>query len=263
MTTAEKTPPSSARSNSLQFDNGDRLFEAQPERHDTAGSQHSSPLNGSVEADEIPLTIPHGHLTTTGSLLGLKEVKKLIGEYPEDFFLIVESQRDLEFEIPTLLNLSEALMTLHLDREVTDSLVATFFSHIHPQIPLIDYEDFVHIYENVLAQGASNDFDTALCLIIFAFGSLASETPSHDGVPAQNHLRYFSIAYHIWTRQWATTFRTDLSLPLGLVYGAMFLCYMNQPLQAWKMVHMASTNMQLFASQYEIHQPKTKQRNKN
>ncbi|PYH92644.1 hypothetical protein BO71DRAFT_456673, partial [Aspergillus ellipticus CBS 707.79] len=135
---------------------------------------------------------------------------------------------------------------LVLPKEETDPLLTAFFTEIHPHFPILDPSSFVPRFDHVMFHGAGDDIDRALCCVILALGKLALNravhSPGHySGDPG---LEYFGGAYHILTTQWVTSFDFGLPLPCGLVYLAIYLCYIERPLQGWKLIHMASTTLQ-------------------
>lgn len=199
--------------------------------------------------DEEPLTIHIGHLTPTGSMFSLKPIQKLIGEYPEDFFFQIESARQF---VPEILKGStqEALLALNLDKSHTDSLLAAFFSEIHPNFPIINIDSFVIFFNNVM-ENPEDEQDITLCLTVLALGKLASnrQACSPGQCTGDDGFDYFSLAYRILALRWITSFDVDLSLASGLVFSAIYLCYLERPLHTWKMVHMASTKLQIMMPQ--------------
>ncbi|KAK2744637.1 hypothetical protein FQN57_004242 [Myotisia sp. PD_48] len=197
-------------------------------------------------ATDLPLfAIPQKHLTSTNSLLGLPTVKALVGEFPADFFFRLESQRlspagwvsgpkDLPF----------------LNRDVTDLLVTTFFSVVHPCHPILDREEFFSLYEGVLANGLHLNLESALCLVVLALGVVASQPPGADtrnGDWAPG-MEYFQPALQILVSESTCSFGSSLLLPQGLIFGGVYFAYLTQPLHSWKLIHLASTNTQLLFS---------------
>ncbi|KAJ5379855.1 uncharacterized protein N7496_002283 [Penicillium cataractarum] len=200
-------------------------------------------MGGSHTMEEEPLTIPIGHLTPTSSLFSLDQIKKLIGEYPEDFFYQIESTRNLEPKVPE--------DALNIDKDVSDSFLAAFFSEIHPHFPILNPTLFGEFFNGVLFDGAGNESSQALCLMVLALGKLASnrQACSPGQYTEDDGMEYFGRAYHRLTSQWITSYHFNLPLASGLVYCAIYLCYLERPLHAWRMVYMASSKVQMMASQ--------------
>lgn len=212
----------------------------------TPGSAFSGfdppPIAGGTVADndhDTPLTIPLGHQTATASLFALPKIQNLIGEYPPDFFYQIESQRSLD--LFTVQPLPDFLATLDVSRSTADLLIAGFFSRIYPSLPVVTRGFLYSTYDEVMSTNSCPDVSTALILIVLALGSLVVTS---DGMSSTS-LAYFSAAYEIMTAQWPKSFETDLALPSALVYGSVYLSYMVMPLQSWRLVHMASTSLQL------------------
>lgn len=190
------------------------------------------------EQDE-PLIIPIGHQTATVSLFAAPRIRTLIGEYPTDFFYQIESQRSLD-------TFAMELAALDFTRTTTDSLVASFFSRIYPDLPVLTKEFFYPVYDKVMNTGPTADSSTALVLVILALGSLAETSDSQTS----QSLAYFSAAHGILTAHWMTSFEASLTFPSALIYASVYLSYMVMPLRAWRLVQMASTSLQLMRMQY-------------
>ncbi|KAI6084258.1 hypothetical protein F4821DRAFT_175654 [Hypoxylon rubiginosum] len=207
----------------------------------------STSVHGS--ADDEPLTIPIGHLTPTSSLFSLDPVKRLIGEYPEDYFFQIEAERYFQPEAQTG-GPGGHLNVPNLDKDTVDNLLASFFSEIYPHFPILDRDWLRNFFDVVITDPSADEVDRALCFTILALGKLASnrqacspgEYTDDDGV------EYFSRAYHTLITRWITSFNFGLSLPSGLLYSAVYLCYLERPLHSWQLVHMASVKLQLMVT---------------
>ena len=200
-------------------------------------------VGGVQQIEEEQSTIPIGHLTPTSSLFSLDQIKKLIGEYPEDFFFQIESTRNADPPMPE----SE----LHLEKSTTDPLLAAFFAEIHPHFPILNPDSFENFFDSVMFDGAGDESSRALCLIILALGKLASHrqarSPGH--YTEDDGLEYFARAYYRLTTQWITSFDFNLPLASGLVYCAIYMCYLERPLHGWRLIYMASSKVQMLANQ--------------
>lgn len=194
-----------------------------------------------------PLTIPIGHQTGTGSLFAIEPIKSLIGAYPDAYFYHVEAARP-PFNPVSYMHLPYHTNGLNLLRSHTDELVEAFFVDVHPHLPVIDRQYFMRLYESLDTQQVNSNISTALCLVIFALGQLSMRGYVSTGV--ESGFEYFSVAYRTLTNLWCGSFETELDLPIALLYVAQYFYYKVQPLPAWKMVHMASTQVQLIVSAY-------------
>ena len=199
-----------------------------------------------TNVDEEPLTIPIGHLTATGTLFSLEPVLKLIGEYPENYFYQIESSRTFD---PHLFDGLPA----NLDPAHIDALLAAFFSEIHPHFPILDPVLFSASFHGFLNKGIADDPNRALCLVILALGQLACK--KHPPLSPQSTnkdtpgVEYFCMAHKIATTRWVMSFNFSVPLCSALIYCAIFLCYLQYPLQAWRLIHMASTKLQMMLPQ--------------
>ncbi|CAG9994394.1 unnamed protein product [Clonostachys byssicola] len=223
-----------------------------------------APSSGQTEDDE-PLTIPIGHLTPTSSLFTLEPIRRLVGDYPEDYFLQIEEAR--YFQPATFAGiLAEGLASLDIDRSDSETYMSAFLLHVHPQFPIVDPDSFTTLYRRVMNDGDHSDdlddLDVALCLVIMALGKLISNrqacSPGHCS--RDDGSDYFALAYNILTSRCISTFGFNLSLASGLVHSAIYMCYLERPLHAWRFTHMASTQVQMMLpsdSLAEFHLPRS------
>ncbi|KAK2807391.1 hypothetical protein FQN51_003217 [Onygenales sp. PD_10] len=217
-----------------------------------ADSRHSAPSVPAVSPkftdpniDLPPLTIPPKHQTSTNSLLALPIVKSLVGEFPEDFFFRIESERALP---GSLRNPQQNLP--YLSKAVAHPLVAAFFTDVHPCHPILDQDEFFRIYENVLERGLDFSVQSALCMVVLALGVVASQPAGADGRAGDwaPGMEYFQPALQILMAESAMSFGSNLLLPQALIFGGVYFAYLARPLQSWKLIHLASTDVQLLLS---------------
>ncbi|KAF4815186.1 hypothetical protein CGCSCA5_v007303 [Colletotrichum siamense] len=196
--------------------------------------------------DDAPITIPIGHHTSTGSMFALEPVRRLIGDYPRDFFYQVETCRTSIPELSSRHDLSLLLASVDFIGGATDGLVSSYFTNINSTFPILDKTSFTDLFHRTLRGDQCEDVDAAVCLVVLALGKLTST--DYEDVNSTNHsygLEYFIPAYQILTTQWVTSFGTDLSLPTGLVLSAIYMSCLARPLLAWKLVYMASSKLQM------------------
>ncbi|KAK2812659.1 hypothetical protein FQN50_001305 [Emmonsiellopsis sp. PD_5] len=217
-----------------------------------ADSRHSAPSVPAVSPkftdpniDLPPFTIPPKHQTSTNSLLALPIVKSLVGEFPEDFFFRIESERALP---GSLRNPQQNLP--YLSKEVAHPLVAAFFTDVHPCHPILDQDEFFTIYENVLERGLDFSLQSALCMVVLALGVVALQPAGADGRAGDwaPGMEYFQPALQILMAESAMSFGSNLLLPQALIFGGVYFAYLARPLQSWKLIHLASTDVQLLLS---------------
>lgn len=198
------------------------------------------------------VTIPAGHLTTTGSIFTIQAIRRMVGDYPPDFFYQIESAQDFDVGVTPSFgqDLSMILGALDLRRDVTDRLVSNFFSQVHPHCPILDQDSFGGFFEKSLSGTCRNPADAALCLVVLALGSQPFAAATNDSAESMSiATTYFEPAYRILTTGWVSSLGTTLSLPSGLVLCAVYLDRIVKPLAAWKLIYMASSTLQLIACQ--------------
>ncbi|KAI8162563.1 hypothetical protein K4K49_000714 [Colletotrichum sp. SAR 10_70] len=176
-------------------------------------------------------------------MFALEPVRRLIGDYPRDFFYQVETCRTSIPELSSRHDLSLLLASVDFIGGATDGLVSSYFTNINSTFPILDKTSFTDLFHRTLRGDQCEDVDAAVCLVVLALGKLTST--DYEDVNSTNQsygLEYFIPAYQILTTQWVTSFGTDLSLPTGLVLSAIYMSCLARPLLAWKLVYMASKN---------------------
>ncbi|KAJ5014352.1 putative transcriptional regulatory protein [Colletotrichum sp. SAR 10_99] len=162
------------------------------------------------------MAIPMSHSTTTGSLLQSRSAKALLGDYPSDVFLRVESKRTLPEPLSlTPIPLSQIVFP-EIDAEEASSLVDNFFDLVNPQHPILDRGDLEHIYRDVVGSPLQADLRAALVLVVLALGRAAVDTPdlTRDGwLPG---VEMFTPALQVLLGTWFNSFGDTILLPQGL-----------------------------------------------
>ncbi|KAJ5690047.1 hypothetical protein N7462_004439 [Penicillium macrosclerotiorum] len=216
-------------------------------------SPNKNPLVGDLTyeySDDDPLLIPLGHQTPTGNLLVLEQVKTLIGDYPQDFFLFLESERKIQPLVPKT-SRSSIMERLALNRHTANFLIETFFTHVHTQFPILECQPFLKMFQTFLTDPAISDITSALCLTVLALGEICSGINEDFDIEVSsegNGTEYFSHAYQILSTVETTFFSRDLNVPLAFFYASLYFRYRGRPLQAWRLIHTASSATQLMFS---------------
>lgn len=228
------------------------------------GASHISQMHSSLAGDssalidsrmryeynDDPLLIPLGHQTPTGNLLSLEKIKSLIGDYSQDFFLFLESERCLRPLAPTVTH-SAVLEKLNASREATDFLVSSFCTSVHPHFPILECKAFEEMFETFLQSSDGRTSSDALCFIVLALGEICSTTSNVYDTESQtesNGTEFFTHAYRILATEGLTLFSWDVKVPLTYFFASLYFRYRGRALEAWKMIHAASSGVQLMFS---------------
>ncbi|KAF5011680.1 hypothetical protein FDECE_2218 [Fusarium decemcellulare] len=197
-----------------------------------------------MPSDLPPLTIPVKHKTSSSYLLGLPAVKALIGEYPRDLFFLLESRNKLPPEL-SFDDWPRERPWIRIDRGLADNLVSSFFASAHNCHPILDRDQFEHVYSRFLENGPDTSIASALCMIVFALGTVAVSHPdpvtfstSPPGMCYMQHALPTLIAQSSWSFSYA------LLLPQALVLASVYFAYIVRPLQSWRLIYSASTILQ-------------------
>lgn len=81
----------------------------------------------SEDTQDVSLTIPLEHWTTTDSLLLIPQIKSFIGDYPKNFFLQLESSRATSVQEILRKHITDDSHLPELHAEETDALISAFF----------------------------------------------------------------------------------------------------------------------------------------
>lgn len=180
------------------------------------------------------LSIPRAHATTTASLLSMPEVRALLGVFPPGLFM------DREISISDPLFGSTSPPPLNAD---SDHLIEAFFTHVHLETPILDEDAFRATCVSARQHELSYEVTSALIYVILGLGSAVMASAEEVLGAGEAHI---SAALGILSRHYLCSWRTDISLAQALLLAARFFGYRMQPLQSWKLVHMASTNVQQY-----------------
>lgn len=197
-----------------------------------------------------PLDIPVKHKTSSSYLLGLPAMKALVGEYPKDLFFLLESKHALPPELSSE-TLPRTPPELHITREVADYLVATFFATAHSNHPILDEGSFRELYYAFLEKGVDSSVESALCLVVFALGTVANASPeSSNFSTSPPGMCYIQHAMPTLLSLSAWSFSYSIVLAQALVLASVYFAYIVRPLQSWRLIYSASTILQFKLSGY-------------
>ncbi|EED17938.1 C6 finger domain protein, putative [Talaromyces stipitatus ATCC 10500] len=205
----------------------------------------SSHLNAPSDYSSLPpLTIPVKHKTSSTYLLNLPAVKSLIGEYPTDLFFRFE----LRSHLPPQLSLehSHAASPVNIQREITDELILFFFAYVHPNHPVLDREEFQKHYARFLENGPDHSYESILCMVVLALGAVVSTAPDPEvfksSPPGMDYMQY-AMPTLLSVSAWS--FSSSMLAAHALVLASVYFAYIVRPLQSWRLIHSASTMLQI------------------
>ncbi|KAJ5151413.1 uncharacterized protein N7482_010665 [Penicillium canariense] len=214
--------------------------------HDTTASGTSHMAMVSTSAEVLPpMTIPLWHSTTTGSLLSCPQVKSLLGDYPSDVFLRIEERRAPLTSQGLVGNPTDLSAIQPLDRSCTDDLMELYFQTVNIQHPILDRDECIALYHSTVSRPLQPSLESALLLVVLALAECAKTQPperlSADWAPGST---YFLPGLSISLEAYLNTTVPSSTLPQCLYLMALYYNYIVRPLDAWKLVHMASTCFQ-------------------
>ncbi|KAF5001060.1 hypothetical protein FGRMN_1254 [Fusarium graminum] len=190
------------------------------------------------------MDIPLSHSSTTGNLLRSAPAKALLGHYPADLFLHIELRRPVPEGLRLNAVPASQIDLPSLSPNETDHLVRNYFQLVHRFHPILDQRAFYDLYDQTLDHGPRPDLPSALVLVVLALGAVAAETPNRMDACWSPGIRYFTPAVRLLLTESLCSFGGDPLLPQALYLAALYYSYLSRPLLAWRLVHMASTDVQ-------------------
>lgn len=231
------------------------LNETSPQSHSSLPTSNLYPTGWSVAEQLPPLTIPVKHRTSSSYLLTLPAIRSLIGENPPGLFFQLESKHPVPkgLSLDGLSMVTQSRATLDLTQQHTDELVSSFFATAHTNHPLLDREEFEAIYFSFLHSEPDTSIECALCMIVFSLGAVASSSQSPDFDESPPGIQYMQRALPTLISLSSWSFTSSLLLPQALVLASLYFAYIVRPLQSWKLIQAASSNLQLRLSGMNTH----------
>lgn len=189
-----------------------------------------------------PMTIPIGHATTTGNLLQARPVKALIGDYSSDIFLRIEQKRPVPPELSLAVQPGVAALPT-LDPASVTTLIEHYFQFVDPQHPILQRDEIEMMVGSLDPQVVEWSNEWALLLMILAVAQAHRDLSfaAGDDLPG---IEYLQPGVQYLLRTWADACATDVLLSQAFFLAALYYASLCRPLQAWRLAHMASTNIQ-------------------
>lgn len=195
--------------------------------------------------------------------------------YPRTYFFDIETHHPLPPQLDLIYSpgLVPAILPPHVlaasHPTVLDGLVRNYFAYVHPSAPLFSAAQFRQWSSKVYEQGPDDSIGTAICLIVWALGSLATPSPpgrnnvapsrsSSSSSPspdpsAQRHqqaerdrfaLSLFQPAMKIILHHTLWEFGpASLDICQALLLAASYFSHVGRPLHNARMVHLASRKL--------------------
>lgn len=194
---------------------------------------------------ETQFLIPTGHSATLTWLLSVPPVRAVIRELPSSYFYELEEDTAL----PPALDIMQPgqIPWPSLEPDRLRGFADAYFEQVPAHLALLTRSHFETLQGEVLRTGLSQDIETAICLCVWALGSIESSSgvatvpePSTD--PSQD-ISLFAIALRIILSKTVWSFRASLHTCQALVLAGLYLSYLGRPLHAWKMMHQAGQRL--------------------
>lgn len=208
--------------------------------------------NRSLEAADVSFEsaqflIPPGHTATSIWLLSLPAIQSVIGDFPGAYFHELEEStplpRPLDLVNPRPINWPS------FEPEVLEELADAYFRDVSPHLPIFSRRYYDIFLNDFMENGPAEDIETAICLCIWALGSIAfhsteSAIPEHDTDPAQDFgVDFFQPALRIIISKSLWGFTPNLRTCQALFLAGTYFSYLGRPLHSWKMIYTAGLSM--------------------
>lgn len=183
-----------------------------------------------------PLTIPEKHSTSSNHLLLNTTIREMIGQYPSDYFLRLESKNEVPIH---LLSPEPNTADPILDRSTTDNLVTYFFANVHCYQPILNRPDFDEAYRRAIETGFSTSPETSLCFTVFALASFVQESSTESSFPGMSYMRRVLpelLVASTWNFIW------DVKISQALILASVYFAYLARPLYSWRLINMAASH---------------------
>lgn len=195
------------------------------------------------------ISIPLGHQTSSSNVLMLPQCRSLLGDYPEEFFFLVEGRRPRAAAARSMMasDWNRFQEGLPIDRANADRYLASFMNRVHPFHPFLDSKVVEAIYEEIMDKGIDFDNQSALVLAVLALGATVSDPIDRKAEDRSGEV-YIQKALKILFASWTFTFSGEELISQALVLCALYYTYTVEPLMSWRLIHMASTSIQQLLS---------------
>lgn len=271
----EKSHPADVAAARMLEEQGQRLGEALPKPHQRSTpvsypSFLSSPqfppaspafvsnrlLERETYSHDTQFLLPFGHSATLLRLLSLPSLRAIVGGFETSYFFDLEESASLPRHLdPTIQHDPVDSSLLEPDR--LRAFADAYFSEVSAHLPLLTREYYNGVQDRVIRSGLVPNTETAICLCVWALGSIASLSSSSssssppmttatfsenlDSHPSESlGAHYFAAAMRIVVPKALLQLTPNTQMCQVLLLAATYFSYMGRPLHSWKMVQSAA-----------------------
>lgn len=209
-----------------------------------AGAGAAAETTAKTEDEDVPLTIPHHHSTSASKVLQLPYVRRMVGNYEEDYFLGLESRNSMDLD-----EQKTPFATIPIATEENSARVNSFFQYVHPHYPILDESKFIMSFDKVASGiGTYKDVEYAIVLLVLALGAAIQNE--------QESTMLFKMGHATMRRGTQWMFKKSIEdIQAGLLCGIYF-AYKVRPLESWQFIYESSVALQILLRSpcYDIEQ---------
>ncbi|KAK7202804.1 hypothetical protein BZA70DRAFT_93936 [Myxozyma melibiosi] len=243
--------PSPSQISSAASNNGQQHLWPHPSLSASPDSPHPLPHNpvfypsADTNPDAAPaFTIPTKHDTMAIRVLALPQIRALVGDYPLDYFYDIEVRRPVPWDTTPHSTSTAHVELPALNRKTCDALLAQFARKVHVHHPIVDTRELARVCERACEDGLDWTLESAILMTALALGAAATKH-SDNSQQQPAGIEYFSPAYRIIWAASAADLSANTAVAQGLVLAGLYMAYIVRPISSWKLIHAASTNVQL------------------
>ncbi|KAK7956735.1 uncharacterized protein PG986_005957 [Apiospora aurea] len=198
--------------------------------------------------DAHQFLIPRG-VSLTSSLFLAPGIREQLGRYPWNFFFALEQSHAFSSAIDPV-NYSPASWPA-LPESIANDLANSYFLHVHPHHPLFCPDVFSVWQARATQNVAEYNIETAICLCVYALGTIAVTTPEEEENESTLGLQLFKPALQITLHLFTWSFQPSLTICQALLLASTYFGYLGRPLPRGKMAYFAA---RMFLDHLEINQ---------
>ncbi|KAK7751544.1 hypothetical protein SLS62_006494 [Diatrype stigma] len=172
---------------------------------------------GATEVDSTQFLIPKDHATIASALLALPRARRLLGDYPRDFFFQLEETLPLPGILSNVHDATQVWPSLEPD--VLDTLAMKYFQHVHPHQPLFTHQSFRLWQDRLLQAQVMDEITTAICFCVYALGTICT-LPEDAKADETLGLEYFQPALRTILHHAIWGYRPNIAICQALLLAA-------------------------------------------
>ena len=203
-----------------------------------ASSYPEPPFLSADEPQDNPqFLIPTG-ISPISDLFLVPGVREQLGGYPRNFFFTIEQNHAFQRAVDPFS--AGHVSWPALPENTANNLANSYFLHVHPHQPLF-CPDLFSVWQSKIIQNVSEyDIEAAICLCVYALGTITTHNPRNEEDEAALGLQFFSPALQIILHIYTWSFQPRLLTCQALLLASTYFGYLGRPLHRGRMAYFAA-----------------------